>query len=87
MFVNPYWYNTTILEARGLQSEQDWAYPGLLINETDISSLPGTLLFQSYNVHPQMYTGPQITYTRAYCKVAEVYVQSRTNCSLLLTSA
>lgn len=86
-FVNPYWYNATILEARGLQAEQGWAHPGLFINETDISSSPGTLLFQSYNVQPQMYTGPQINYTRAYCKVAEVYVQSRINCSLSLTSA
>ncbi|KAF2426536.1 hypothetical protein EJ08DRAFT_375736 [Tothia fuscella] len=60
-----WWYNTDDFE----QYPQS-TYPEYLINEPGLDALQATLLFQS--VDPSGYTS-------AYCKISEIYVESRVN--------
>ena len=60
---------------------EKWAFPGYFKNETGIEIRPSTLLFQSYKVGRNL-RDPVVNSTSAYCKVAQVYVESSVNCEV-----
>lgn len=79
-FVDSYWYNSSVVQSRtNYRYGAQYAYPGFLANESAIEASQATLLLQIRNVVPQMYLSPNITYTSAWCKASQVYVENRVN--------
>jgi hypothetical protein len=80
-FVDHYWFTTYMAAKYDYSHGKIWAYPSFLVNETGIQTRRPTLLFQSHNVEYGPIMQPNISYTSAYCKVSQVYVESRVNCT------